>query len=270
MSAALFDLSIVIVSWNEVARLRECLGSILMPLAFRSMRVVVVDNASADGSAEMVEQTFPTVQVIRNTENVGFARANNQGITASTSRLVLLLNSDTRVPPGALPRLVTFMDEHPQAGAVGPRLIRPNGEAQAFAFGSDPTPGYLLRRGLFRLIRQRALHDWDTNQIQAVNWISGACLLARREALDQVGLLDENIFMYFEDNDLCLRMRRAGWKIFFNPQVTIIHVGGVRLAQSAARTRWYDASLRYFYSKHYSPLARIVLEMMLPFYRRID
>ncbi len=263
-------LSIVIVSWNTAVLLADCLGSISTGTTGLEHHIIVVDNASTDDSAAMIAREFPAVQLIRNAENVGFARANNQGLRASTGRYVLFLNSDTRVPCGILSALVEFMDAHPDAGACSPRLARADGSTQPFTFGGDPTPAYLFARGWMRLIRHRAVHDWETLESQSVDWVSGACLLARRDAVLQVGGFDEDFFMYFEDNDLCLRLRRAGWKVFYNPQVSITHLGGASLALNDARSRWYDASLRRFYSKHYSPPARIALEIMLPFYRRMD
>lgn len=262
-------LSIVIVSWNTVVLLADCLGSISTGTTGLEHHVIVVDNASTDDSAAMIAREFPAVQLIRNAENVGFARANNQGLRASAGHYVLFLNSDTRVPRGALSALVGFMDAHPDAGACSPRLARADGSTQPFAFGGDPTPTYLCARGWMRLIQHRAVHDWETRESQSVDWVSGACLLARRDAVLQVGGFDENFFMYFEDNDLCLRMRRAGWKILYNPKVTITHLGGSSMPPDQARQRFYDASLRQFYAKHYARLARLALEVLLPFYRRI-
>jgi hypothetical protein len=258
------NLSIIIVNWNTATPLKNCLASLA-----GDVEIVVVDNASADESAVMVARDFPCVCLVRNPDNMGFARANNQGWRASANEFVLFLNSDTLVPPGALMHLVEFMRAHPNAGASSPRLARADGSTQPFAFGGDPTPAYLLRRGFARLILHRTLHDWETREPQAVDWVSGACLLARRDALEQVSGWDEKFFMYFEDSDLCLRLRRAGWKIFYNPRVTITHLGGASLAQNRTRTQFYDASLHYFYTKHFSLLARALLELLLPFYRRI-
>jgi GT2 family glycosyltransferase len=214
-----------------------------------------------------VAQNFPQAYLIRNQKNIGFTRANNQGIYASSGRYVLLLNSDTVVTPDVLTRLIQFMENHPDAGAIGPRLSRPSGEPQAFAFGCDPTLSYLFRRGLSHLLLRHPLHDWNTTQIQTVDWVSGACVLVRREAIDRVGLLDENIFMYFEDNDWCLRIRQAGWKVYYNPQVTITHLGGQSLKQNPAAWSAYYHSLDYFYAKHYGSLARWALRVSLLPYR---
>lgn len=263
------DLSVVILNWNTSALLQECLRSLFAsPLPF-TLDVIVVDNASTDDSVEAVRHHWPQVRVIANTHNLGYARGNNLGLAASQGRYALLLNSDTRVSSSALAELITFMDAHPQAGAVGPRLLQPDGSPQPFAFGGDPTPSYLLRRALRLILFRRALHDWNTSQVQVADWVSGACLLVRRQAVEQVGLLDERFFMYFEDNDWCLRLRRHGWKVYYNPQAAITHLGGQSLKRNPAARRAYAASLRAFYAKHYGPLARLWLALSLPVYERL-
>ncbi len=257
------DLAIVIVNWNTRELLRDCLNSFAQASG-ASCQAVVVDNGSSDGSPGMVEEEFPFVRLIANADNQGFGRANNQGIRESgAARYVLLLNSDTLVRPGALRALVRFMDEHPQAGACGPRLLRPDGSPQPYTFGSDPTPGYLLARGLNQLVFRRYLHNWGTSSVQEVDWVSGASLMVRREAIEQAGLLDEAIFMYFEDNDWCLRIRQAGWKVYYNPQVEIVHIGGQSLKQNPKAQQAYYQSLNYFYAKHYGRLAQALLQVGL-------
>jgi N-acetylglucosaminyl-diphospho-decaprenol L-rhamnosyltransferase len=259
------DLTVIIVSWNTRDLTRQCLQS-LRPWP-DLMEVIVVDNASTDGSVDLVATEFPEVKLIRNRDNVGFARGNNQGIAVSSGRYVLLLNSDTIVKPQALTDLVLYMDHHAGVGAVCPRLLTAHGEPQAFAFGSDPSIGYLLKRGLHRLLQHRAIHDWRTDQIQPVDWVSGACLLVRHAVIDQVGGLDENIFMYFEDADWCKRIRQAGWQVMFNPRIEIVHLGGQSLKQNPAARRGYYRSLDYYYGKHFGPIARLSLRLALLPYR---
>ncbi len=261
-------LSVIILNWNTCDLLRDCLRS-LTPFP-PDWELLVVDNASTDNSVAIVQAEFPYARLIVNTENRGFTGGNNQGIAASTGCYILLLNSDTLVKPAALAELVHFMDEHPEAGAVGPRLLCPDGTPQPYAFGGDPTPLYLLRRGLMHLVAHRPLHDWGTERLQSVDWVSGACLLVRRAAIEQVGLLDENMFMYFEDNDWCLRLRKAGWKVFYNPQVGIIHLGGQSLKKNPkAQTAYYE-SLAYFYAKHYGRMSQWLLRLLLPLYRLLN
>ncbi len=264
------DLSIIIVSYNTRELLQACLTSVLQDSQTcerLDVQTLVVDNASADGSAEMVAQAFPGIRLIRNTENAGFARANNQGLAASSGRYVVLLNSDTEPQPGALAQMIRFMDAHPQAGAASPRLVRPDGTPQPYAFGCDPTPGYLLRRAVNQSLFHRPLHDWAVAESISVEWVSGACLVARRAAVDQVGGLDEAIFMYFEDNDWCRRMRLAGWQVWYVPAAAITHIGGASVNRNPrVRAAYYD-SLAYFYRKHYGAFARAALLPVLALYR---
>jgi len=261
------NLSIVVVSWNTAGSLQDCLSKLENSTARDQIEIIVVDNASTDDSPALVKRDFPAVSLIENTQNVGFARANNQGLALSRGRCVLLLNSDALVPPSALTALLAFMEAHPEAGACGPRLLQRDETPQPFAFGGDPTPAYLLQRALTHLLLRRPLHAWDTDRVQAVDWVSGACLMARREAVEQAGPLDEAIFMYFEDNDWCLRFRQCGWKIYYNPEVAITHLGGQSLKQNPEARKAYYASLEYFYRKHYGPLSRLWLRVCLPFYR---
>ncbi len=277
------DLSIIVLSWNVRELLRACLNAltddgrrvtagapassfVLRPSSLTG-ELIIVDNASADGSPEMVAAEFPEARLIRNAENLGFARANNIGIAASTGRYVLLLNSDTVVPPGALETLVAFMDAQPQAAACSPRLLQPDGAPQPYAFGCDPTPGYLLCRGLARALFRRPLHDWAVAEPIQADWVSGACLLVRRAAIEQVGGLDEAMFMYFEDNDWCRRMRLAGWQVWYAPTAAITHIGGAGLKQNPAARAAYYRSLAHFYGKHYGPVARALLLPALALYR---
>lgn len=283
------DLSIIVLSWNVRGLLRACLASGVrrqgsgvrgqgagvrgqgdsLPTAHCPLatELIVVDNASTDGSAEMVAAEFPEARLIRNRENLGFARANNIGIAASAGRYVLLLNSDTVVPDGALAALVAFMDAHPRAAACSPRLLQPDGAPQPYAYGCDPTPRYLLRRGLARALFRRPLHDWAVAEPIQVDWVSGACLLVRRAAIAQVGGLDEAMFMYFEDNDWCRRMRLAGWQVWYVPTAAITHIGGAGLKQNPVARAAYYRSLAYFYGKHYGPVARGLLLPALALYR---
>jgi N-acetylglucosaminyl-diphospho-decaprenol L-rhamnosyltransferase len=261
------DVSVVIVSWNTMHLLRECLASLHASSADVLMEIIVVDNASSDDSAGVVQRDFPGVRLIRNSANVGFSRASNQGIVVSAGRYVLLLNSDTRLLQDSIGNLIAFMERHPEAGACGPRLIGPDGKAQAFSFGRDPTLWYLIWRGLNRLLWQRSLHNWGTDQVREVDWVTGACLLARRKMIDQIGLLDENIFMYFEDNDWCIRMRSCGWKVYHNPLVSVMHIGGKSFSQNRTARLAYYESLDYFYSKHYGPLAHFLVRVCLVPYR---
>ena len=230
------DLSIIIVNWNTRELLAKCLESIAAHPPERTFEVLVVDNASSDGSAQMVQERFAWVQLIENQKNVGFARANNQAIQRCRGQYILLLNSDTEVLPGALEGLVAFMESHPRAGAAGARLLNPDGSLQPSCHPML-TPGRELWRLLFlEHIRARAtypMHRWDDTVPRRVEVIKGACLLLRREALNRVGLLDESYFMYTEEVDLCYRLARAGWELWWVPVAAVIHHGEASSSQIA-------------------------------------
>ncbi len=263
------DLSIIIVSWNTVDLLRDCLSGIPAAGGHLACQIIVIDNASTDGSPQMVAERFPDVTLILNTENVGFSRANNQGIALAQGRHVVLLNSDTILPPASLKNLVRFMDDQSDVGACSPRLLTKEGVPQAYAFGDDPSLGYLLRRGMTRLLRNRSVHDWGVDCTVDMDWVSGACLLLRGEALAQVGGLDEQIFMYFEDADLCRRIRQAGWRICYVPEIQITHLGGQSLMQNPKAPAAYQQSLRYYFAKYYGPLSRFFLDIGLSVFSRL-
>ncbi len=258
----MIDLSVIVVTWNVRELARACLGALPAATQEISSEIIVVDNASADGTADMVASKFRQATLLRNDSNLGFARANNRGMEIARGRYFVLLNSDTLPPAGSLTAMVAFMDAHARAGAASPRLVRPAGTPQPYAFGDDPSPVYLLRRG-FAHASKRYLHDWSVSQPIQTQWVSGACLLARREAVEQVGGLDERIFMYFEDNDWCRRMRLAGWEVWYNPAAEVIHIGGASLNQNPrARAAYYD-SLAYFYRKHYGRLAGAAMGLLV-------
>lgn len=262
------DLSIIIVNWNTRELLLGCLRSIanceLRITNYRTLatpiyqsthlpitEIFVVDNASSDGSAAMVREQFPWVRLIENTNNVGFARANNQGIASATGRYVLLLNPDTEVHPSGLAALVAFMDAHPGAGACGARLLNGDGTLQP-ACHPMLTPGREFWRLLFLdRLWPRATYPmgrWDTVTPRRVEVIKGACLLLRRDALDQVGMLDDSYFMYTEEVDLCYRLAQAGWELWYVPEAAVIHFGegSSRQAREAMYLQLYRSKVQFF------------------------
>ncbi len=259
-------LSIVVVNWNTNDLLGDCLNSIYGNPPEGEFEVIVVDNASTDGSQDVIKTNFPQVKLIANDQNLGFSRANNQAIRASRGEYILLLNSDTVVSDDALGKMIRFMDEHPEAGVASCTLLLSDGTPQPFIHGKDPTLGYLIRRILRMLLKGRFMHDWRGAEVIETDWVTGACMMVRKRVIDEVGLLDENMFMYFEDNDWCYRMRKKGWKIYYYPFVQITHLCG-RSADRPSRKEDYYRSLVYFYKKHYSLPARLVLSMLLIPYR---
>jgi GT2 family glycosyltransferase len=250
------DLSIVIVSFNARVDLARCLASLQEAPPVARHEVIVVDNASTDDSVREARQ-WPGVRVIESPTNRGFAAANNIGIRASTGRVLLLLNPDTIVPAGAVDGLLAELDRHPDAAAAGPRLVDANGHAE-LSFGSMITPLAEVRqrrvmRGLERgdpAIRSQV--DELTRQERSPDWVSGACLLVRRQDAEAVGLLDERFAMYTEDVDFCAALRARGRRILFTPAVEIVHLRGRSAAAAPDATRAaYRRSHLAFYQKHH-------------------
>jgi GT2 family glycosyltransferase len=264
------DLSIIIVNWNTRDLLSGCLTAITADPSWQAgytAEVWVVDNASQDGSPAWVRQHFPWVKLIENQENVGFARANNQAIRQSNGRYLLLLNSDTAVSPDALQRLYCFLEEQPQAGGAGARLLYADGTMQR---SCDLAPS--LARELWRLLHLDAfwpyavypLARWDLSTSHTVDVLLGACLMLRREVVEQVGLLDENFFMYSEEVDLCHRLRQAGWTLHWVPDAVVIHYSGQSTKQAAVEMflQLYRGKLLYF-RKHHGRLAGGLYKVIL-------
>jgi GT2 family glycosyltransferase len=254
-------LSIVIVSWNTCGLLQSCLRSIYEnPLSGQS-EVWVVDNASNDDTIQMIRNHFPQVHIIQNQQNMGFAHGNNQAIRKSSGKYVMLLNPDTEIKPGALDRLVGFLEKNPQAGGAGAKLISPNGGLQHSCH-----PDLTLSRELWRLFHLDKLHtygtynmhQWDMTRPRQVDVVQGAALVLRKEALEHVGLLDEDYFMYTEEVDLCFRLRRAGWTLHWIPDAEVLHYGGqsTKLVAEKMFLTLYESRLKFF-RKHYGlPAAR--------------
>jgi GT2 family glycosyltransferase len=253
------DVSIIIVSFNARADLERCLGSLHASLAARSREIIVVDNGSSDGSAEAAARS-PGVKVVCHRDNLGFARATNVGIRVSTGINLLLLNSDTVVPSGAIERLLEILDLHPDVAVVGPRLVDATGEPE-LSFGRMIGPLNELRQKS----KRQADIDRLTRQIQYPDWVSGACLLVRRADAYAVGLLDERYFMYTEDVDFCAAIRARHRRILFTPEVEIVHLRGRSVAAARPATHAaYRRSQLAFYEKHHPgwvPLLKLYLRL---------
>jgi GT2 family glycosyltransferase len=232
------DLSIVIVNWNTLQMTRECLQSVFDGLARPAAmgitaQVILVDNASADGSADMVAADFPQVDLIRNATNRGFAAANNQGFAIARGRHILLLNSDTLVHGTALQDSVAWLDAHPKVGALGIKALNADGTTQMTCHQFPSLMNqFLLASGLWKLKRPRffgryMMTDWARDTEREVEVISGCWLMLRRPVLEGVGPLDEDFFFFGEETDWCRRMRDAGWVLMFSPLGTFTHYGSV-------------------------------------------
>ncbi len=227
------DLSIIIVNWNTKDITCDCLRSIYEQTAALEFEVIVVDNASADGSVEQIRNDFPAVQLIANPDNRGFAAANNQGMAAARGRYLLLLNSDTIVLERALEKAVAFADSRPDAGIIGCRVLNPDMSLQrsCFMFPSllNMTIAAAYLNKFFpghRFWGRERMTWWQYNEERAVEVVMGAFMLVRRETYEQIGGMDEAFFMYGEETDWCWRSRRAGWQVLFMPEARIIHLGG--------------------------------------------
>lgn len=257
--------SVVIVNWNAGAGLRGCLEAVFGSEGGDPHQVILVDNASTDGSPAAIIPAYPTVEIIRNTRNFGYARAVNQGLRASRGQYALILNPDVILQPSAVPRLMQFMATHPGAAVAGPKLLDADGAVQGSA-RRDPSvwTGLFGRSApLTRLfpnnrLSRRELPALSTTSDEPVpvDWVSGACLVARRAAWEQVGLLDERFFLFWEDADWGLRFRQAGWGVYYVPAGCGVHfVGTSRARRRLASTVDFHISAYRYYRKHCLPSA---------------
>ena len=263
-------LSIVIVTYNSKGDLENVLRSLTQPAPEVDHDVVVVDNASTDGTPAYLRERWPGIGVIASEANVGFAKANNLAVRATVSELVLLLNPDTIVPPGVVDRLVSTLDTRRDVAIVGPRIVDGQGRAE-LSFGAMMTPWSELRQKLLVRGNDRGLPPFSTavdrmtRRTHEVDWVSGACLMIRRADLDAVGGFDERFFMYTEDVDLCASVRLRGRSVLFTADSEVVHLRG-RSAASAARAtaEAYRRSQIAFYAKHHPgwvPLLRAYLKI---------
>jgi len=256
-------LSIVIVNFNGTGHLENCLRSLEENPPAGPSETIVVDNASTDGSAAALA-AFAFARLLQLPANVGFSAGNNAGIRATTGELVLLLNSDTVVPPGAIDRLVGRLEAHPSAAVAGPRLVDGRGDAE-LSFGPMISPLGELRQKIVSGLHARGVGPvsaWverATRREHYVDWVTGACLLVRRRVAEAVGLLDERFFLYTEDVDFCASIRVQGWKVLFTPAAEIVHLRGRSRATAAGQM---DAAYRRiqlaFYEKHHPRMAALL------------
>jgi GT2 family glycosyltransferase len=254
------DVSVIVVNWNVGHILLDCLRAVTRELKTVDGDCIVVDNGSAREDLDPVRQQFPSVRVIANTANLGFTRAANQGIQVSRARYVMLLNPDAFLMEGTLEHLVRFMDRHPEVAIVGPRVNNTDGTVQgsARAFPRLWT-AFFGRTSLFTRYFPR--NPWSRRQVPvleagsdaplAVDWVSGACMLIRRQVWGDIGGLDEAFFLYWEDADFCWRTRNAGWEVIYDPRVSVLHTVGASSRQAPIRSTiaFHRAAYR-LYRKH--------------------
>lgn len=252
-------LSIVIICWNDLKVIKDCLSSIYAERAGLELEVVVSDNGSTDGSIDYIRKHYPEVRIVSNGANLGFAKGNNAGIRVARGKYVLILNPDTIIHKDALAKLVEFAETHAEAGAFGCRVLNPDGSDQCPAVPLPTLMGTLLSAPALRwlgCLSKTLLADrypgWDGTSVREIGRQSGCCLLVRRDLLNELNGFDERFFYHCEETDLCCRIWKAGWKILFCPNAVITHLGGqsvgrfpIRFAIETFRSRY-----RYFY-KHF-------------------
>ncbi len=275
------DVSILIVSWNVRDLLRRCLDSIVSsqsedhpaPTERRRLNteILVVDNASNDGTVEMLRAEFPTARVIANPANVGFTRANNQALAIAQGRYLFLLNPDTELGPGALQTLFAYAEQHPRVGIIGPRLFYGDGSPQSSRrrfptlatafFESTRLQQWFPRHAA---ITRYYMLDTRDDETQEVDWVNGAAMFVRRQVYEQVGGFDEQFFMYSEELDWCYRTQRAGWQIIYLPTAQVTHYEGKSSEQAvAARDIHFHSSKVRFFRKYYGARAAETLRAFL-------
>jgi len=257
-----FDFSIIIVNYNVKDLLIKCLESIFNFQKDLKFEVIVIDNHSDDQSTKMIKECFPNIKLFENKRNLGFSTACNQGIKESRGRYILLLNPDTEFTTGGINEMIKFMDSNHHVGICGPKMVDPQGKIQ---FSARSFPSYLtaisssqsILNKLFPgnpLSRKYLLKDHNHCREREVGWVSGSCLLARREVFEKIGLLDEQFFMYVEDVDFCYRAKQAGFSVYYFPNSVVIH----HIGRSTERRKLkmlveHHRSMYYYYRKHHHP-----------------
>jgi GT2 family glycosyltransferase len=270
----LFKLSIIIVSYNSLNFLKDCLDSINKNKPSTGFEIIVVDNASSDGTVKAIRKDYPHLKLIENARNVGFAAANNMAIKSSSSEYILLINSDCRVYANSIDRLLEFADASKDAGIAGPRIINSDGSVQ---LSCRKFPSF-LDAGMHSILtniapdnpfsRRYKLADINRDEVSKVDWVSGSCMLIRRVALIDTGLMDEKYFMYVEDTDLCYQMWKKGWKVYYFPESEILHhVGGSTknnaLSGAVTSSIRMQKSVLYFFWKNYRKTLKVLLLPLL-------
>lgn len=260
------DISVIVVSWNAKKYLEECMRSILNCTESYDVEIIIVDNASSDGSPEFIKQNYPDVKLICSYENLGFAKANNIGIAYSRGKYLFLINSDVVVYPNCFKSMVEYMEQHPEIGLLGPRILGTDNKVQRSCMGYPSLWNTFCRAILLdnvfphtKLFSGFMMKYWAHDSIKEVDIINGCFWSVRRRAIEEVGFLDEGFFMYAEDMDWCKRFNNAGWKVVYFPLAEALHYGGASSSRSPVRfyIEMQRANLR-FWGKHYGNLSRRV------------
>jgi GT2 family glycosyltransferase len=261
------DLSIIIVTWNSQEYIRNCLDSIFLSSGNFNSEVIAVDNGSSDQTTKIVEELYPHVNLIQNKTNLGYAKANNQGIEEARGEYILLLNPDTQVLEDALSLMHEFMEQNQKVGALGPKLLNPDRTVQS-SCREFPTFSTLIWEflGISQLFpKSKVFGRWrmgyfDFDKLKEVDQPMGSCLMLRRKILEDVGIFDENFEMFFNDVDLCYRIKKSGWKIYFYPDAKVIHHKGASTRKAKAKMIWLSHLAFYkFFKKHKTGLGNQLL-----------
>lgn len=249
-------LKVSVISWNTKELINDCLKSITENKVDFPISIEVVDNASTDGSIQMIKDKYSNVKIIENKNNLGFAKAANQAINKDDYKYNLILNSDTKLKPDCLQTLVDFMENSKESGAVGPLLLNMDGSIQYSGrkFPSFREAALHAFLGIFspqnKASRRYMMMDWDRKHTKEVDWISGAAICLRKEAVSEAGMFDESYYMYVEDMDLCYRLWQQGWKVFLLPEAKVYHhIGQSSKQQSAKMIKEFQKSIYRFYVK---------------------
>lgn len=249
----MIQLSIIIVNWNTREYLIACLKSILESDEGISQEIIVIDNGSSDGSGVEVIKEFPFIHLVENKINLGFAKAANQGLRKASGRYLLLLNPDTEIKNGAIGRLVAFLDSHPEVGVAGGQLLHYDGSRQNSIANFPSLATELLNKNLLRWLSPERFPGKERiyDEPIEVDSVIGACMMVRRDVMDQVGLLDEDYFLFLEETDWCYRIRKRGWKVFHVPQAEVLHFQGKSAEKEMAMAKVEYYRSRYlFFRKH--------------------
>lgn len=261
----MIDVSVIIPSWNAKKYLQDCINSIVRETKHNSIEIIVVDNASSDGSPEMIQKQFQQVKLIRNSENLGFAKACNIGMRQAQGKYFCILNSDVILQKECIDKMFSYMEKNPEIGVLGPKILYPDGRVQRTCMGFPTLWNTFCRATALdvifpktRLFSGLFMTFWSYTTLRAVDVINGCLWMVRQNAVNNVGLLDENFFMYAEDKDWCKRFKKEGWQVVFFPDAEAIHFGGA--SSSNAPIKFYiemqRANIQYW-RKHYSRFAQI-------------
>jgi GT2 family glycosyltransferase len=259
-----FDLSIVIVNWNTKHLLKDCLDSVRKYTNHMQYEITVIDNASIDGSVEMLKSDYPFVKLKVNEENEGFSKANNKGIREATGEFILLLNSDTFIRENVFLNLVKLMKENPSVGVCFPRFLNLEGKTQtARTWSMTPFQSFMKIINCYKTKNNKRLKLYNGKDLIEAENVGGACFMVRKRVFDEIGLLDENYFVYNEEDDFCRRVGKTSWEICYIPSLSIYHHQGgsysSKSAQLMVRVKAYESDM-YFFKKHYNWLTARLLK----------